>query len=70
MNTWNVKDYPVVIESGKLLGSVRVVGDLPPDGLHEFEAHRFQQAIGIIRQLHEIEGKGHIVLVFTRGKEK
>lgn len=55
-----MKDYPICVESGKLQGSVRIVGTLP-DTLSAPQAERLENAIRIVRENVE----HHIVITFT-----
>jgi hypothetical protein len=57
----NRTDYAVSVESGKLLGSVRIVGDLPDTMTHD-EAEKLEEAIRMIRGLHRFGSTGSVIL--------
>lgn len=61
------REYPVCVESGKLMGSVRIVGDLP-DTLTYDEAERLEEAIAMIRGLQRFQSKGSVILTFEGTK--
>lgn len=55
------QSYPITIESGRLLGSVRVVGELP-DPMLNSEVEKFIEGLRIIAGLHELEAAGTLIL--------
>jgi hypothetical protein len=63
MSNGNDTTEPCVVNivSGKLLGSVRIMGDLP-DAMPHAEVQKLIEALQIVAGLHSLEAKGNIIL--------
>jgi len=55
------QEYVVTVCSAKLMGSVRILGDLPPAMPH-VEAEKFVAAIQSVMDMHTFDGKGQAIV--------
>lgn len=67
MNKDNTNDYPIVVTSGLLHGSVCIQGSLPPT-LSAGQALRLERAIKVVRKSGEAGDKATIAFTISQPK--